>query len=241
MRLHIVRHADPDYANDTITPLGHDEARALAPRLAALRPRRLFSSPMGRARATAQHAADAAGLDVEVLPWTAELHSPRLELLDGAREPVWNLEGERIRESYDPAIGFSWQAIPALADPVIAELCRVVADDSDAFLADLGYRRAGGWYEVAADAEVGDVVVVCHAGFTLTWLAHLLCVPPPLIWSGLFLAPTSVTTVLLERRSDGRAVPRALAIGDTGHLAVAGLTPSARGLLDLTHGEGASR
>lgn len=35
MRLYIIRHGDPDYANDTITPAGHREAQALAQRMAA--------------------------------------------------------------------------------------------------------------------------------------------------------------------------------------------------------------
>lgn len=30
MRLYIIRHADPDYPNNTITPEGHLEAQALA-------------------------------------------------------------------------------------------------------------------------------------------------------------------------------------------------------------------
>ena len=34
MRLYIIRHADPDYKNDTITVFGHKDAQALAKRLA---------------------------------------------------------------------------------------------------------------------------------------------------------------------------------------------------------------
>ena len=33
MRIYIIRHADPDYENDTITPRGHLEAKALAERM----------------------------------------------------------------------------------------------------------------------------------------------------------------------------------------------------------------
>lgn len=35
MRLYIIRHADPDYPNNTITPEGHLEAQALAKRLSS--------------------------------------------------------------------------------------------------------------------------------------------------------------------------------------------------------------
>jgi probable phosphoglycerate mutase len=36
MRLLIIRHAEPDYKNNTITPAGHQEARALAQHLRVL-------------------------------------------------------------------------------------------------------------------------------------------------------------------------------------------------------------
>ena len=231
MRLHIVRHADPDYERNTITPRGHQEAAALAPRIRDLDPVRLYSSPMGRARDTAEYTSLATGMPVTVLDWTAELAGPRVELLIGRSEPVWNLDGERIREHDQAAHGFSWAMIPELADPAIEALCAGVAQASDEFLAARGYRRTGGWYEVAAEADEGDHVVFCHAGFGMTWLAHLLGVPPPLLWCGIYLAPSSVTTVQFERRSARRAVPRALSIGDTSHIAVAGLTPNYQGLL----------
>ncbi|HMP76407.1 MAG TPA: histidine phosphatase family protein [Kiritimatiellia bacterium] len=73
MRIHIVRHADPDYANDSITPAGHLEARALADRLHAEGINRIFCSPLGRARQTMQYTADRLNLAAEVQDWMQEL------------------------------------------------------------------------------------------------------------------------------------------------------------------------
>ncbi|MCA1595762.1 MAG: histidine phosphatase family protein, partial [Chloroflexi bacterium] len=61
MRLYIIRHADPDYPNNTITEDGHKEARALADRLAAEKLDRIYCSPMGRAIDTARYTADRCG------------------------------------------------------------------------------------------------------------------------------------------------------------------------------------
>ncbi|MCZ7545048.1 MAG: hypothetical protein M5R40_16680 [Anaerolineae bacterium] len=70
----------------------------------------------------------------------------------------------------------------------------------------------------------------CHQGFGLTWLAHLLDLPPPAVWTGFWLAPSSVTTVLFETRSADWATPRCLSVGDVSHLYAARLPVQPRGL-----------
>jgi probable phosphoglycerate mutase len=43
------------------------------------------------------------------------------------------------------------------------------------------------------------------------------------MWSGFWLPPSSVTTVLFEERSAEWAVPRCIGLGDVSHLHMAGL------------------
>lgn len=80
---------------------------------------------------------------------------------------------------------------------------------SDAFLARHGYERVGGRYKVTA-RNTAVVAVVCHGGFGLTWLAHLLRLDPPVVWTSFWMAPSSVTTVLFDERSSGWATPRCI-------------------------------
>ena len=54
MKILIIRHAEPDYENNTITEKGWREAKMLAERLAKLPISEVFVSPMGRAQHTAQ-------------------------------------------------------------------------------------------------------------------------------------------------------------------------------------------
>ena len=54
MKLYIVRHADPDYQNDSLTPHGFYEAKSAAKRLAALSAKSVYISPLGRAQKTAE-------------------------------------------------------------------------------------------------------------------------------------------------------------------------------------------
>ena len=54
MRLLFIRHGDPDYDHDCLTPLGQREAALTADRLASLPIDEVYVSPLGRAQETAQ-------------------------------------------------------------------------------------------------------------------------------------------------------------------------------------------
>jgi probable phosphoglycerate mutase len=229
MRLYIIRHADPDYPNNTITARGHLEAQALARRMAKAGLSRIYSSPLGRARDTARYTTELTGLEPQILPWTAELSMDYIADVDGAPTAAWNIAGEVVRAADARRDRADWHLLEALAGYDYRTRQRELADASDAFMADLGYRRIDGVYEVERATDEA-VAVFCHAGFGVSWLAHLLELPLTLAWCGLFWAPTSVTTLVMERRSPGLAVPRALAIGDTSHIYAEGLGESSRGL-----------
>ena len=53
MLLYIVRHGDPDYANDCLTERGKLQAEAVGRRIFDAGVNVIYSSPMGRARQTA--------------------------------------------------------------------------------------------------------------------------------------------------------------------------------------------
>ncbi|HWG84775.1 MAG TPA: histidine phosphatase family protein [Deinococcales bacterium] len=233
MRLHIVRHADPDYENDTITPAGHLEAAALARRFATQGLDRLYASPLPRAAITARYTSDLLKLPVETLEWAAE---PRLrcDVTPWGRVAVWDIPGEVIRggermPSHDDCLD-----LEHLAGSGAGEHFAVFREHSDGFLAGLGYRREGGRYRILRSHRE-RVAVFCHNGAALFWLAHLLEIPLTLAFSGFWHAPSSVTTVLLDERSEQWAVPRCLAVGDVSHLYEARLPVQPRGIITNYH------
>src|SRR5690349_4013160 len=73
MRLYLIRHADPDYERDSITPAGHREAQALAKRMQRERLDRIYCWPLGRAIATARHTTELLNLKTVTEDWTCEL------------------------------------------------------------------------------------------------------------------------------------------------------------------------
>jgi len=229
MRLFIIRHADPDYPNNTITPAGHLEARALAERLAKLGLDRIYSSPLGRAVDTARYTADAFGLTPVIQPWTAELSWAHIEQDGLGKSMPWDVHGHTVRRWKEEPTAANWHTLPPLDRPEFREGFARIRSDSDAFLAALGYRHEDGVYRVERGSRE-KIAVFCHGGFGLTWLAHLLQIPPPLMWAGFFLPPSSVTTVLLDERGGGVAVPRCLGVGDISHLHAAGLPMQPAGI-----------
>ena len=55
MKILLVRHAEPDYTIDSLTPKGRREAELLSRRLCKLDVKNFYVSPQGRARDTASY------------------------------------------------------------------------------------------------------------------------------------------------------------------------------------------
>ena len=89
MRIVFVRHGHPDYKNDCLTPLGHEQAKAAATRLQNEKIDAIYSSTKGRAMETASYQAQAH--DLELIP------------LDFMREIGWgSIDGEPIAHEGHP-------------------------------------------------------------------------------------------------------------------------------------------
>ena len=230
MRIYIIRHADPDYPNKTITPDGHLEAQALARRLQGEKINKLYSSPLPRALHTMQYTADLLNLDCNVEEWTTELTQLRAEDKRFDNLLAFDYPGEAVRGETELPTHATWHQAPHLKDLPVFETFEDLKERSDAFLRRHGYERAGGKYRCLEPNE-DRIAVFCHGGFGLTWIAHLLEIPLSLMWSGFWLPPSSVSIILLDQRSPEWAVPRCLCLGDTSHLYHEGLPVKPRGII----------
>ena len=229
MKIHIIRHADPDYERDTITASGHLEAQALSKRMGKMGIDEIYSSPVPRAMYTMQYTAERVGLQPTVLPWTAELDW-RVQGRDGNHRAAWNTDGEWVRGERPFPNQDNWHQFGPFAEHDFRIKYTEMQQNSDRFLESFGYKREDGVYRIVKSNRK-QIAVFCHLGFGITWLSHLLELPLPLIWSGFYMTPSSVTTILMDERSPEIAVPRCLQWGDTSHLYEAGLPLSTQGII----------
>lgn len=80
MKLLIVRHGDPDYTIDSLTPKGWKEVDYLSEKLAKLEVKAFYVSPLGRARDTASLTLKKMNRTATEEPWLREfdarIHRP---------------------------------------------------------------------------------------------------------------------------------------------------------------------
>jgi len=202
----IVRHADPDYTRDTITPLGEEQARLLARRLSKLKLDDIFMSPYGRARKTAAALTDLVRGEPVVLPWLREL------AINGC---PWGRPHNDYLKSGEFGTVHRWKN-SYFAGPETAEALLEVSTGLDELLAHYGYERHCNLYRVVRSSNK-RIAFFCHYATTLAILSHLVNSHLPLAFAHLEVAVASLTWVVFHE-DDGEAVPRLRTLGDVSHL-----------------------
>ncbi|WP_438348570.1 histidine phosphatase family protein [Paenibacillus sp. FA6] len=229
MQIFLIRHADPDYAIDNLTEFGHQEAAALGKRMASIGLDELYASPLGRAQTTASYIAQETGLAIQTEAWTSELDWSEV-MIEDQMGSIWDYPGEHIPEVFSGKRTWDDKTDHWLMQEEYRTGYSDLQVASDEFLLRHHYTREKGLYRMK-QPSTKKIAMVCHNGFGLAWLSHLLQIPLSLAWSVLWLAPSSVTTILFEERSQHLAVPRCTAMGDTSHLYANGMNYQPRGLL----------
>ena len=89
MKLVIVRHGEPDYERDSLTPKGWREAALLADRLCREPADAYYCSPLGRARDTARDTLHRLGREATALPWLREFSGTIINPRTGEESIIW--------------------------------------------------------------------------------------------------------------------------------------------------------
>ena len=235
MHLVFIRHGEPDYSVDSLTPAGFREADALAKRVAGWKGRvtSCYCSPLGRAQRTAEPSLAALGMEAETLPWMEEFAIRTHDRPDGTRHcvtwdllPAWRTEQPKLAE---PEGWVRAEPYPACEEQVVPRWEGIKAG-VDGVLARHGYVRERGIYRALPDARRdGLLVFFCHHGLACAAVGHVLGIAPPQLWDGFFLPPASVTVLFSEERVPGVAAFRCQCMGDTSHLRAADIPVSCSG------------
>jgi len=224
MKLLIIRHGDPDYSIDSLTPQGRIEAELLSRKMEKIEAAAFYVSPLGRARDTAEYTLKKLGRTAEVCDWLQEFPA----VIDKPNCPnsgVWDWLPQDWAENDAFYSAGDWMHEPMMEAGGVPAMYKSVTEAFDGLLAKHGYVREGRLYRAVRPNE-DTIVFFCHFGLECMLLSHLLNISPMPLLHGACAAPSSVTTVVTEERREGIAIFRMTAFGDTSHLYAGGVEPA---------------
>lgn len=233
MLLFYVRHGDPIYNPDSLTPLGERQAEAVGKMLRSLRIDDVYASTSNRAQLTAKPLCEIAKKEMTLLDFANEGYAWReLTCFSKARDcNTWLFFAPEMKELFHTpeiiALGQRWYEHPVFKSEEFKDkdyasgIARIQAG-ADEFIESLGYKRVSdGKYEVVEHNDK-RVAFFAHQGFGLAFLSCLVGIPYPMFCSHFDICTSGVTVV--EFNNDGGySYPRILTLSSAAHLYKEGL------------------
>lgn len=220
MRIVLIRHGDPNYEKDCLTELGHKQVKVAAQRLLKEGIEEIYSSPLGRARQTAQAFSDASGIkEIKILDFIQEIRfGCEGELYNNKWNP-WLGVGALVREGKDVQ-SEDWRDYPVFKDNFATIDADKIAVEADKWLEELGYTREGKYYRNnRKDEKEKTIAVFCHGGSSAAFMARVLNQTFPYMCGVLMRFPHTTITVLRFDNTPGLlSLPVIELLNDDRHL-----------------------
>lgn len=217
MRIIFVRHGHPDYVHDCLTPLGHQHAEAAALRLLDEGVTAIYSSTCGRALETAGHLAEKLSLAVNRCDFMREISwgaSNGADIPDSGHP--WSL-ADRLIAGNEPLNDLQWTAHPFFRDNKLLPFVKHIAQETDAWLAGLGYTRDGLYYR-AGEGTDRTIAVFGHGGASAALMSHLFNIPFPYVCAAMGPDFTGITIAQLSSIPGELTAPRFEIMNDARHI-----------------------
>lgn len=240
MRILIVRHGEPDYSIDSLTPKGWREAELLSRRLTKLPVEDFYCSPLGRARDTARPTLEKLGREAKILPWMEEFRGKIQPYGKRGQGYPWDLPFRELTVSPDYFDRENWVNAPIINTGNSKEIFAETKQGVDQLLSSYGYRRDGLGYRCEHNRDF-TIVLFCHLALGSAVVGYLTGISTAQLWQSFYMAPTSVTTLVSSEVERGDVSFRCLQFGDTSHLYAAGEPLSKAGLLPEVYEPGSVR
>ncbi len=229
MLLFYIRHGDPIYNPDSLTPLGHRQAESVAKRLALFGIDEIYVSSSIRARETAQPTCEMLGKEAIVLDWLHESYAQKelfVELPSKKHTWIWShpyysrlLTSREVRK-----MGYRWYEHPEFAEihPEIS-LDRI-GKNLDELLTSLGviHDREHGDYTIEPSASNKRIAVFAHEGVGKLLMSELLDIPFTMYAPNFDMKHTGMSVIAFDEGNDwsrnGHARARVLTLSNDSHL-----------------------
>ena len=228
MLLYYVRHGDPIYDPDSLTPLGHRQAEAVAKRLALHGIDEIYSSSSNRAILTSKPTCEILGKEATVLDWCHEGRAAQyfwVEDSTGSKGWVFHLKEfiEKFASKEVVDLGAKWYEHPDFADKKFKEGIENTKKVAFDFLSQLGftYDEQKGMYK---SSHQGDkrVALFAHQGMGLLLLSIISLIPYPTFCTRFDMTHTGVTVIEFPE-TDGYVLPKILTLSNDSHIYKEGL------------------
>jgi len=228
MILYYIRHGDPIYEPNQLTPLGERQAEAVAKRLAVHGMDRIYSSPSNRARQTAEPLCQILKQEPVILDWADESIAFReMSIPDGERKNQWPFRHSLYRNLLNRQdvrdLGRNWYTHPEFAGVKLGAPIERIQREADGFLEDLGYRhdlQANSYIQLRENTE--RIAFFAHEGVGTAFLSCILDIPYPIFSTRFDMSHSDVTVIHFEERF-GRVIPVVLTYSNDAHLYREGL------------------
>lgn len=229
MIFYYIRHGDPVYNPDSLTPLGVRQAESVAKRLALYGLDKIYCSTSNRAIMTAMPTCELLNMQPEMLDFTSEKHTWReltIEKEEGTGK-TWLFQNQRVINLFHDKeirdLGDRWYDHPAFANYHYEDGINRIYAESDALFESLGYKhiRHTGKYKVEKSNDQ-RIALFAHQGFGLAFLSCLLDIPYPMFCTHFDMCHTGVTVINFANGHD-YCVPKILTLSSEAHLYREGL------------------
>ena len=228
MLIYYIRHGDPVYDPDSLTPLGERQAEAVAKRLALSDIDDIYSSPSVRAMQTAKPLSEVLKKPVINLDWCDEAlawEEFTVTREDGSKNWIfWDREvRNKFTEKTILNLRNDWYKDPFFDKKVGAGVKRI-NNAVDDLLSGFGYihDRERGVYKVEKDNHK-RIAIFAHQGFSMAFFSSILDIPYPVYSTHFDISHSCVSVIHFSESSTGETVPKVLSHSNDSHLYKEGL------------------
>ena len=188
MKITIIRHADPDYEHNTLTPTGFKEVEALKKHFVLNNNATVYASPLNRAKLTAE----AISSNITICPWLKEFD--HLIMLPNQNEKVitWDFLPSFYTSQKDLYDNDKYLDTEIFKSGNIKKYYQEVCSSLDELLSQHGYIRENNYYRVEKENE-DEIILVCHFGMMSVLMSHLMNIPYVIIANTMCCPPTGIT------------------------------------------------
>lgn len=229
MLLFYIRHGDPIYDPDSLTPLGQAQAEAVMHRLCVHGIDEIYASSSNRAILTATPSAKILKKEIQVLDWCNEAHCwNQVSMVDDTGFRTWSFSIPKFQKIFNSeemrSLGSKWYDHKVFEGTTVKEGAFRIQKETDEFLQSLGYRHdrnAGIYYPENHNDK--RIALFAHEGFGASFFSALLDIPYPLYATHFTMCHSGMSVIEFTPNKDGFVIPKVLQLSNDSHIFAKGL------------------